>query len=82
MDKQKVASELLRMARNLIEVDGEKVFYTQNNVGKAGYAVNYHDGEKAHSDGSPFYDIALFSNKKAFMLFVKRLKQDGYRETN
>lgn len=34
------------------------------NVCKCKYLVNYHDGIKHYNDGSNFYDMAIFSNKK------------------
>lgn len=48
------------------------------NVGTAKYVVNYHDGIKKHKDGSEFYDIAIFRNKKKMRSFVSKLKKDGY----
>lgn len=57
-----------------------KRFYTQNNVGTIKYLVNYHDGNKKHRDGSDFYDIATFKNKKKCAKFVSVLVNKGYRE--
>ena len=48
------------------------------NVGKSKYIVNYHDGCKKHKDGSDFFDIAIFSNKKLFANFQKDLLKNGY----
>lgn len=79
MNKIKLAGELLKIAKELTAA-GNKRFNTQMGVGKAKYVVNFHDGEKTHKDGSPFYDIALFSNKKAFEGFIKDLTRQGYRE--
>ena len=56
-----------------------KVYYTQRNVGKVRHVVNYHDGNKTHRDGSPFYDLRCFSNQKVAAAFVKSLEADGYR---
>ena len=44
------------------------------NVGKAKYVLSWHDGTKKHKDGSPFYDIEIFKNKKKM---AKRIKQLG-----
>ena len=44
-----------------------------HNVGKAKYVVSYHIC-KLHEDGSKFFDIAIFSNKKNMNLFVRQLK--------
>jgi len=55
-------------------------FYEMFNVGRARYVVNFHDGTKTHSDGSPFYDIRIFGNKKDKARFVKSLLAKGYTE--
>jgi hypothetical protein len=57
-----------------------KRFYIQNNIGKAKYVVNHHDGEKKHRDGSDFFDIKIFKNKKKLAGFVSGLRATGYAE--
>lgn len=57
-----------------------KKFNVMYNVGKVKYLVNFHDGESTHPDGSEFFSIATFSNKKDFKKFQKKLCQDGYEE--
>jgi hypothetical protein len=57
-----------------------KKFYIQTNIGKAKYLVSYHDGIKKHNDGSEFFDIAIFKNKKLLNIFVASLVSDGYTE--
>jgi len=52
-------------------------FFIQYNVGKSKYVVNHHDGQKTHRDGSPFFDVAIFSNKRKFNAFVKELRNGG-----
>lgn len=59
-----------------------KQFNIKLNIGNSKYVVNYHDGEKKHKDGSPFFDIAIFSNKKKFNACVSNLKKQGYVEKN
>jgi hypothetical protein len=59
---------------------GKKVYYIMYGVGKSRYAVNFHDGIKKHDDGSDFYDIAIFKNKKKMEEFIKELKKKGYKE--
>jgi len=78
MNRIAVAKELVKVARELSA--GDKVYYEQHGVGKTKYGVNYHDGVKTHKDGSPFYDLALFTNKKALAAFIKVLKSQGYKE--
>ena len=65
----------------LLGYDNTKKFYIQQNVGTAKYVVNYYNGVKKHGDGSDFYDIAIFSNKKKLDDFVKELKSKGYIES-
>ena len=55
-----------------------KVFNEQMNIGKAKYVVNFHDGIKQHNDGSPFFDIKIFKNKKKKFTFIKSLEEQGY----
>jgi len=58
-----------------------KTFYRQDNIGKAKYTVNFHDGEQTHRDGSPFFAIAIFHNKKKLNTFTNNLKKNGYKES-
>jgi hypothetical protein len=58
----------------------QKKYNTQFNIGESKYVVNYHDGVKKHKDGSNFYDIAIFKNKKDFEAFLTKLSNEGYRE--
>ena len=55
-----------------------KNYNIQNNIGKAKYVVNFHDGEKTHKDGSLFWDIKVFKTKQSRMDFVKELNRQGY----
>lgn len=57
-----------------------KIFNLKFNVGSAKYLVSYHNGEKLHRDGSKFFDIAIFKNKKKLNDFIKELKDIGYVE--
>ena len=50
------------------------------NIGRAKYVVNYHDGIKKHNDGSDFFDMAIFKNKKKLNAFINDLYRDGYIE--
>ena len=57
-----------------------KNYYQMDNIGEAKYTINFHDGESTHrSDGSPFYDICIFSNKAKMQKFVKELQEKGYK---
>jgi hypothetical protein len=58
----------------------EKVYYETPNVGSSKYTVSYYDGKKTNSDGSPFYDIAIFKSKLELNKFLDKLKSEGYRK--
>ena len=57
-----------------------KRFHIQSNIGKAKYVVNYHDGSKKHRDGSNFFDIAIFKNKKKLNELISSLVVKGYAQ--
>ena len=59
-----------------------KVFNLMYGVGKIKYLVNFHNGIKTHKDGSPFYDIKTFKNKKLLNAFIKTLKLKGFNQNN
>jgi transposase-like protein len=61
---------------------GDKKYKEQHNVGKAKYTISYHDGKKKHEDGSDFYDIKIFKNKKELENFKSELKDKGYIESS
>ena len=62
------------------EGKSSKVYYLQNNIGKSKYVLNFHDGEKTHEDGSPFYDVATFKNLKLLANKIVELEKKGYKE--
>lgn len=55
-----------------------KRYYTQFNVGKVKYLVNYHNGISKDKDGSDFFDIATFTCKRKFMVFIDSLNCKGF----
>lgn len=57
-----------------------KVYYVQDNIGRVKYVVNFHDGVQTHKDGSPFFGIQTFKNKKKRDTFIKKLITEGYKE--
>lgn len=57
-----------------------KLYNVMHSVGNAKYVVSHHDGFKTHEDMSPFFDVAIFSNKKKMNLFINDLKKSGYEE--
>ena len=60
--------------------EGKKQYYEQHGIGKAKYTVSKHDGKQKHKDGSDFYDIAIFKNKKDLAKYIDDLKKQGYTE--
>ncbi len=58
----------------------KKSYYVQHNIGKAKYVVSFHDGKNKHEDGSRFYDIKIFKNKKDLGEFLTTLTEKGYVE--
>jgi len=57
-----------------------RTYNVQSNVGKARHVVNFHDGQKTHPDGSPFYDVRTFNNKDTLATFIKALEEQDYTE--
>ena len=49
----------------------------QHNIGRAKYVVNFSDGTKQHPDGSEFFDIAIFRNKRKMLAFVREIQLRG-----
>jgi hypothetical protein len=58
-----------------------KIFNVRYNIGKARYVISYHDGIKTHNDGSRFYDLCIFKNKKNLNKYITFLKSTGYIES-
>jgi len=58
---------------------GTKSYYQVDNVGKAKYTINFHDGSSTHKDGSKFYGIKILKNKKDLANFISDLSKKGYK---
>lgn len=58
--------------------NGRKKYNITYGVGEAKYVVSYYDGVKKHNDGSDFYDVAIFKNKKDLESFEQDLLKKGY----
>jgi len=58
----------------------KKCFYLLDGIGKAKYTVNFHDGHSKHKDGSDFFDMKIFRNKRIRDQFIRNLVRDGYKE--
>jgi len=59
-----------------------KRFSVQYGVGSTKYLVNFHDGVKRHGDGSDFFDVRIFKNKKKLKDFITSLVKDGYERAS
>jgi len=59
--------------------EGQKRYNQKDGVGKSKYVISYHDGKKKHKDGSDFFDIQIFRNKKDLAKFVNTLHKGGYK---
>jgi len=59
--------------------EGKKRYNQKDGVGKSKYVISYHDGKKKHKDGSDFFDIQIFRNKKDLAKFVNTLHKGGYK---
>ena len=58
--------------------EGKKRYYQKDGIGKSKYTISYHDGKKKLEDGSDFFDIQIFRNKKDLAKFVNSLHKGGY----
>lgn len=76
METQNNFKRLLEQTLN----EGKKVWYRQDNIGKAKYTINFYDGKSTHKDGSPFYSMKIFKNKPSMESFIKELTGKGYKE--
>lgn len=56
----------------------KNVYYIMHNVGKAKYCLFFHTIGKTHKDGSAFFDLAIFKNKKKLAAAVRNLEKEGY----
>lgn len=57
----------------------EPVYRVPLTLRRGQHVVDFHDGDKRHADGSPFYDVRVFSNLKRAERFAKELEDKGFR---
>lgn len=55
------------------------LYYIQYNIGRAKYTISSWNGKDTHKDGSPFYGIDIFKNKKKFQAKERELIKQGYK---
>ena len=59
--------------------EGKKKFRVNlHAIGKAKYSIDFHDGKSKHKDGSPFWGIQIFKNKKNLAKAIKDYTKKGY----
>ena len=79
-DMKKDGYKVMMTQKKIIGIDeGEKRYNVMHGVGKSKYVVNYHDGKKKHNDGSDFFDISTFKNKKDLAKKINDLHKSGYK---
>jgi len=77
---RKIVREIMR-EKVISEIsEGKKRFRQQDGVGKAKYTISYHDGKQKHKDGSDFFGIQIFKNKKDLETFRNALLKKGFVE--
>jgi len=77
---RKIVREIMR-EKVISEIsEGKKRFRQQDGIGKAKYTISYHDGKQKHKDGSDFFGIQIFKNKKDLETFRNALLKKGYIE--
>ena len=84
---KKVEQQIREMVREIMReraisemTEGKKRFTQQDGIGKAKYTISYHDGKQKHKDGSDFFGIQIFKNKKDLETFRNALLKKGYIE--
>jgi hypothetical protein len=55
-----------------------KQYEQKNNIGKAKYTISKSDGVQTHKDGSLFWDIAIFKNKKNLNNYIEKIESEGF----
>ena len=81
IDKKELVKMSTRLKGTLESVmEGKKRFRQQDGIGKAKYTISYHDGKQKHKDGSDFFGIQIFKNKKDLETFRNSLLKKGFVE--
>jgi hypothetical protein len=77
---RKIVREIMREKVISEMTEGKKRFRQQDGIGKAKYTISYHDGKQKHKDGSDFFGIQIFKNKKDLETFRNALLKKGFVE--
>jgi hypothetical protein len=52
----------------------KKQFRIDPQIGRVRYPVSTYDGESHHGDGSPFWGISCFNNKRKMERYIREMK--------
>ena len=78
-DMKKDGYKVMMTQKKIRGIDeGKKRYNVMYGVGSSKYTVNFHDGKSKHKDGSDFFDIAIFKNKKDLAKKINDLTKKGY----
>ena len=55
-----------------------KKYMVNPQIGKVKHSISWYDGIQKHKDGSDFYAINTFKNKKNLAIFEKSLINQGF----
>ena len=58
-----------------------KTYRDNPQIGNVRHSVSFHDGTKTHPDGSPFFDLRIFTRQRDKEAFVRQLTRAGYAPT-
>lgn len=72
-----IEKDFIETLEDFLTVEMSKRFHCTN-IDRAKYTVSFHDGVNKHKDGSDFFDLRLFTNKKNRDKFIKHLLMEGY----
>jgi hypothetical protein len=77
-DIEKFLKQKGKLIKESVINEGNKRYNVMYGVGSSKYTVNFHDGKSKHKDGSDFFDIAIFKNKRDLAKKINDLTKKGY----
>lgn len=57
---------------------GKRYYWQDGGRRRGRYWLNVHDGAATHADGSPFFALTIFSNRKKLDARIRELIRNGY----
>ena len=77
--KKSQLRKIIKEELKAVLTEGKKKFRVNPHpIGKAKYSIDFHDGKSTHKDGSPFWGINIFKNKKDLAKAIKDYTKKGY----